>query len=485
MKQIMSERGISCSTLREIVLLNQLRQNGLSNIVEIKDVEVRDAESGPSLTARKRSMGLVFDCSDTDLHKYIKDFNNKLSIEKIQSFIFQILQGLYNIHSFKIIHRDLKPQNILIKNGTLKIADFGLACSVSPFRERLTPDMVSLCYRCPELLLGETSYSYGVDIWSVGCILAEMITRTSLFKGRTVIDQLEHIFKILGTPNDTTWPKLTELSKDINIQQYHGKDLKSLFNLDDISAHFLQETLQCNPQSRPNAKILLYHKFVKTNPQKQKVYDIISNQNQNQEIPSHTNENIDLLQQVECKLYDGTKLKVSHSNNMYKHSTYRNDITVNFNHLNSSQICQNIPVKKSMYDSKPKEYISVIVVSKDITSSVIASTLSTGPSNMRTTNPKIIPSYQPSEEDILNVVPLLKPIKLTPENKLLLHANNDDEYHPFFSECAMMDVVDSTDTLDTPVDSKTCGNNLGFKRSMSASNFENLPTTCTKIMKFR
>ena len=468
MKQI-PESGISSSTLREIVLLSQLRRKDLANIVEIKDVEVKDADRNS--LSRKRNIGLVFDCADTDLHKYIKELNNKLSIEQIQSFSFQILQGLYNIHSLNIIHRDLKPQNILIKNGILKIADFGLACLVSTCRERLTPDMVSLCYRSPELLLGET-YSYEVDIWSVGCILAEMVTRTPLFKGRTVIDQLERIFQILGTPNDAAWPKFTEISKKKNISKYHGKDLKTLLNLDDISAHFLQETLQCNPQSRPNAKILLCHKFVRKSSHKPNSYDIISNQslNTNQEM-SHLNENIDLLQQIKYKLYDGIKLR--DSSNIYSHSNYQNDRTEptdNCDHITSSQISQNIPVKKSVYDSKPKEYVSDTVISKGITSSIIAST---GPSNMRTKNPKFILSNQPSE-DILNLP--LKPIILTPENKALSCANND-EYHPIFAECTI-GVVDS---IHTKVDIKTCTGS-GLKRNRSTSDIEHLSTKNIKVL---
>ena len=457
MKQIISENGISSSTLREIVLLGQLGRKDSSNIVEIKDVEVSDAERESSLAPRKRYSGLVFDCADTDLHKYIKDFNNKLSIEKIQSFNFQILQGLYNIHSFNIIHRDLKPQNILIKNGILKIADFGLACSVSPCRERLTPDMVSLRYRCPELLFGETSYSYEVDIWSVGCILAEMITRTPLFKGRTVIGQLEHIFQILGTPNDSIWPQLSETLNSTNIPKYHGKDLKSILNLDDISAHFLRETLQCNPRSRPNVSTLLYHKFVRTSPQKPKSYNIISDQSltTNHEISSHTNENIDVLQQIKCKLYDGIKVKVSHSNNnMYNHSSYQNDRTENCDHINSLQVCQNIPMRKSIYDSMPNGFNSDI-------------------SDIPTTNRSIPPCHQPSE-DILNLP--LKPIIFTPENKSLLPTDNDAEYHPKFSQCAM-DVIDS---IDTTVDIKT-SSHFGLKRNLSASNFENLPNKVLKV----
>jgi serine/threonine protein kinase len=106
-----------------------------------------------------------------------------------------------------VLHRDLKPQNLLIDTkGVLKLADFGLARSVSVPVRTYTHEIVTLWYRAPEVLLGGKQYSSPVDMWSIGCIFAEMITRVPLFPGDSEIDQLFRIFRVLGTPNENIWP---------------------------------------------------------------------------------------------------------------------------------------------------------------------------------------------------------------------------------------------------------------------------------------
>ena len=101
------------------------------------------------------------------------------------------------------MHRDLKPQNLLIdKNGVIKLADFGLARAFGLPVKTYTHEVVTLWYRCPEILLGQKQYSLGVDLWSTGCIFAEMAQRRPLFMGDSEIDQIFKIFKVLGTPNE-------------------------------------------------------------------------------------------------------------------------------------------------------------------------------------------------------------------------------------------------------------------------------------------
>jgi cyclin-dependent kinase len=124
------------------------------------------------------------------------------------------------------MHRDLKPQNLLVsKDNIIKLADFGLGRSFSIPIGKYTHEVVTLWYRAPEILLGSKCYSTPIDIWSIGCILAEMITGRPLFCGESEIEQLLAIFRIMGTPSNETWPQVENLRDWHDFPQWKPTDL--------------------------------------------------------------------------------------------------------------------------------------------------------------------------------------------------------------------------------------------------------------------
>eukprot|EP00959_Pyramimonas_sp_CCMP1952_P433559 9079085-Pyramimonas_sp.AAC.1 len=178
---------------------------------------------------------MAMEFMEHDLKGLCEAMRQPFTQAEVKTLMMQLLEGVAYLHDNWVLHRDLKTSNILYNNkGDLKICDFGLARQYgSPLRP-YTHMVVTLWYRAPELLLGTKLYSTAVDIWSLGCIMAELLSKEPLLNGRTEIEQLDKMFKLLGTPNEKIWPgfsKLPAVSK-VSPQPAHPPDpLRTLTTL--------------------------------------------------------------------------------------------------------------------------------------------------------------------------------------------------------------------------------------------------------------
>lgn len=197
MKLDTQEEGVPSTAIREIALLKELSH---SNVVKLLDV-----------FCKPNKLVLVFEFLENDLKKYMKS-SGRLTPSIVKNLAYQLNRGVEFCHANRIIHRDIKPQNLLIDlKLRMKIADFGLARAFTVPVPKYTHEVVTVWYRPPEILLGTTLYSVPVDLWSIGCVHAEMATGAPLFAGDSEIDTIFKIFQKLGTPTEATWPGVSEL----------------------------------------------------------------------------------------------------------------------------------------------------------------------------------------------------------------------------------------------------------------------------------
>lgn len=255
----MEEEGVPSTALREVSLLQMLSQS--IYVVRLLSVEHIDENGKPMLY-------LVFEFLDTDLKKYMdtngRGTNLPLEPSAVKSFMYQLCLGVAHCHSHGVMHRDLKPQNLLVdkEKGLLKIADLGLGRAFTVPLKSYTHEIVTLWYRAPEVLLGATYYSTPVDMWSVGCIFAEMARKTPLFPGDSELQQLLHIFKMLGTPSEETWPGVTKLRDWHEFPSWSPQNISRIVpELNEAGIDLLQKCLQYDPAKRISAKEALSHPY--------------------------------------------------------------------------------------------------------------------------------------------------------------------------------------------------------------------------------
>ncbi|XP_030522603.1 probable serine/threonine-protein kinase At1g09600 [Rhodamnia argentea] len=216
------------------------------------------------------SLYLVFEYMEHDLAGLIARPGVKLSEPQIKCFMQQLLRGLEHCHKRGVLHRDIKGSNLLISNdGVLKIGDFGLATFFQPDQQQpLTSRVVTLWYRAPELLLGATEYGVAVDLWSTGCILAELFAGEPIMPGRTEVEQLHKIFKLCGSPSEDYWwntrfPQATSF----RTQQHHKRRVAEKFKDFPSSAlALIEKLLAMEPKERGSADSALKSEFFMTKP---------------------------------------------------------------------------------------------------------------------------------------------------------------------------------------------------------------------------
>ncbi|KAJ3160564.1 negative regulator of the PHO system [Geranomyces michiganensis] len=246
------EEGAPSTAIREISLMKELRH---PNIVRLHDV-----------IHTEKTLTLVFEFMDQDLKKYMDTLNTQGMIEpqRAKWFMFQLLRGIAFCHDNRVLHRDLKPQNLLINQKLeLKLGDFGLARAFGIPVNTFSNEVVTLWYRAPDVLLGSRNYSTSIDIWSAGCIFAEMYSGKPLFPGKTNEDQLQKIFKLLGTPDESIWPRMSELPEYRTDWVRHPRQHLQIRvpALDYTGIDLLGRMLMYDPNQRISAKDALQHVF--------------------------------------------------------------------------------------------------------------------------------------------------------------------------------------------------------------------------------
>uniref|UniRef100_A0A1J3EZU5 cyclin-dependent kinase n=1 Tax=Noccaea caerulescens TaxID=107243 RepID=A0A1J3EZU5_NOCCA len=257
--------GFPLTSLREINILLSFHH---PSIVDVKEVVV-----GSSLD----SIFMVMEYMEHDLKALMETMKQRFSQSEVKCLMLQLLEGVKYLHDNWVLHRDLKTSNLLLNNrGELKICDFGLARQYGSPLKPYTHLVVTLWYRAPELLLGAKQYSTAIDMWSLGCIMAELLSKAPLFNGKTEFDQLDKIFRILGTPNESIWPGFSKLpGVKVNFVKHQYNLLRKKFPatsvtgspvLSDAGFDLLNKLLTYDPERRITVDAALKHDWFREVP---------------------------------------------------------------------------------------------------------------------------------------------------------------------------------------------------------------------------
>ncbi|CAG8664810.1 15257_t:CDS:2, partial [Funneliformis mosseae] len=252
------KNGFPITSLREVHTLLLAKH---PNIVNVREIVV-----GETLT----QIFIVMDFIEHDLKSLMEDMQVPFLQSEVKTIMLQLLSAVAMLHDNWIIHRDLKTSNLLLNNrGQIKVADFGLARKYGSPLGPMTELVVTLWYRAPELLLGTKKYSTAVDMWSVGCIFGELVNKEPLLPGRTEIDQLTKVFKLLGMPNEKIWSGFSKLphAKNIPFIKQPHNTLRSRFPyLTENGFDLMAKLLTYDPSKRITAEEALKHPYFTESP---------------------------------------------------------------------------------------------------------------------------------------------------------------------------------------------------------------------------
>ncbi len=250
--------GLPISGLREINLLINLNHE---NVVQLKEVVVG---------SHFDSIFLVMMYCEQDLASLLDNMPAPFTEAQVKCLALQMVNGLHYLHDNFIIHRDLKVSNLLLTDkGCLKIADFGLARTFGLPVQPMTPRVVTLWYRAPEVLLGSVTHTTAIDMWAAGCIIGELLANQPLMPGTSELQQIQFIIDLLGTPNDSIWQGYSSLPmlEKYSLKKQPYNNLKHKFPwLSQAGLRMLNFLFMYDPLKRATAEDCLTHSYFKEHP---------------------------------------------------------------------------------------------------------------------------------------------------------------------------------------------------------------------------
>lgn len=246
--------GIGFTALREIKLMQAVRHPNLMGCLDVF------AEGG--------AIHLVMEFMDGDIKKLMDERGMIFNEPHVKCLARQLLEGLAALHAQFFVHRDIGPANVLVSfaTGEIKLGDFGFSRTVGHGDRPLTPMCTTLWYRAPELLFGAKYYGQAVDLWSIGCVVAELFLAQALFPGRGELDMLGRICEKRGAPNEECWPGVSALPTFVEFDSSKSKMPLStvLPGVSSSAQHLIDGLLTLDPKQRPTALQALAHEFFAT-----------------------------------------------------------------------------------------------------------------------------------------------------------------------------------------------------------------------------